>query len=171
MAHLSSWRARTPVRSAAKCGLFGSTVCTGHATHFLPCLLTATSVTADCIPHAQFALTTMEKVMPEYEKMFDLEYPLPKLDLLAVSIMLKPWILSDCLCMLTSMPTAGERLRPRWHGELGKSASRRLPDLHHSCCPIACHPGPDCRADPIPTARSGIEQHTERAIRCFNGGP
>ncbi|RPD63715.1 hypothetical protein L227DRAFT_496652 [Lentinus tigrinus ALCF2SS1-6] len=42
-------------------------------------------VTADCIPHAQFALTTMEKVMPVYEKMFDLEYPLPKLDLLAAS--------------------------------------------------------------------------------------
>lgn len=89
MAHLSLWRARIPVRSAAKYDLFGSMVCTGHATHFLPCLLTAHSVTADCIPQAQFALTTMEKVMPVYEKMFDLEYPLPKLDLLAVSIMLE----------------------------------------------------------------------------------
>ncbi|RDX48017.1 hypothetical protein OH76DRAFT_1484207 [Lentinus brumalis] len=42
-------------------------------------------VTADCIPHAQYALSTMEKVMPVYERMFDLEYPLPKLDLLAAS--------------------------------------------------------------------------------------
>ncbi|KAI0717276.1 peptidase family M1-domain-containing protein [Cerioporus squamosus] len=46
---------------------------------------TAITVTADCIPHAQFALSTMEKVMPIYERMFDLEYPLPKLDLLAAS--------------------------------------------------------------------------------------
>ncbi len=51
----------------------------------MPALTTDDTVTVDCIPHAQFALSTMEKVMPVYERMFDLEYPLPKLDLLAVS--------------------------------------------------------------------------------------
>ncbi len=51
----------------------------------MPALTTDDTVTADCIPHAQYALSTMEKVMPVYERMFDLEYPLPKLDLLAVS--------------------------------------------------------------------------------------
>ncbi|KAI0779918.1 peptidase family M1-domain-containing protein [Fomes fomentarius] len=40
-------------------------------------------VTAECIPQARFALDVLAKVMPVYEQMYDVEYPLPKLDLLA----------------------------------------------------------------------------------------
>ncbi|TBU53789.1 hypothetical protein BD310DRAFT_937381 [Dichomitus squalens] len=40
--------------------------------------------TANAIPHAQFALDTVTKIMPIYEQMFDIEYPLPKLDIFAV---------------------------------------------------------------------------------------
>ncbi|SCV72292.1 BQ2448_4986 [Microbotryum intermedium] len=41
--------------------------------------------TADCIEQGALALETMEQVLPIYEKMFDVEYPLPKLDSLVVS--------------------------------------------------------------------------------------
>lgn len=41
--------------------------------------------TADCIHQAQFALDVKAKVMPLYEEMFDIEYPLPKLDTLVAS--------------------------------------------------------------------------------------
>ncbi|KAJ7290031.1 leucyl aminopeptidase [Mycena rebaudengoi] len=39
----------------------------------------------DCINQAQFSLDLMAKVVPMLETMFDMEYPLPKLDLLTVS--------------------------------------------------------------------------------------
>ncbi|KAM5543145.1 hypothetical protein V8D89_003019 [Ganoderma adspersum] len=39
--------------------------------------------TTDAVPYAQFALDTMVKIMPIYEQMFDIEFPLPKLDLFA----------------------------------------------------------------------------------------
>lgn len=41
--------------------------------------------TPDVIHQAQFALDVKEKVLPLYEQVFDIEYPLPKLDTLVVS--------------------------------------------------------------------------------------
>ena len=49
---------------------------------FLPGTMVAT---ADGVAQTQFALDTLAKVMPLYEEMFDIEFPLPKLDILAVS--------------------------------------------------------------------------------------
>ena len=43
------------------------------------------SATADNIHQAQFALDVKASVLPLYEKVFDVEYPLPKLDTLVVS--------------------------------------------------------------------------------------
>lgn len=48
----------------------------------LICVLIATS---DWIKQAEFALEIKKKVLPLYEQMFDIEYPLPKLDTLIVS--------------------------------------------------------------------------------------
>lgn len=42
--------------------------------------------TADIIHQAQFALDVKAAVLPLYEKVFDVEYPLPKLDTLVVSL-------------------------------------------------------------------------------------
>ena len=53
--------------------------------------------TADAVPHAQFALDTVTKIMPIYEQMFDIEYPLPKLDVFAVDdfdLGLSSWVTS-----------------------------------------------------------------------------
>jgi hypothetical protein len=44
--------------------------------------------TADNIHQAQFALDVKAKVLPIYEKVFDIEYKLPKLDTLVVSCQL-----------------------------------------------------------------------------------
>ncbi|ETW82731.1 Metallo peptidase M1 [Heterobasidion irregulare TC 32-1] len=41
--------------------------------------------TPDCIHQAQFALDVKAKVLPLYEQVFDVEYPLPKLDTLVAS--------------------------------------------------------------------------------------
>ena len=41
--------------------------------------------TADLIHQAQFALDVKAKVIPLYEQVFDIEYPLPKLDTLVAS--------------------------------------------------------------------------------------
>lgn len=41
--------------------------------------------TPDNIHQAQFALDVKRKVLPLYEQVFDIEYPLPKLDTLVVS--------------------------------------------------------------------------------------
>ena len=42
--------------------------------------------TPDVIHQAKFALDFKEKVLPLYEQVFDIEYPLPKLDTLVVSV-------------------------------------------------------------------------------------
>ena len=47
--------------------------------------MTTRTGTAEAVPYAQFALDTMVKIMPIYEQMFDIEFPLPKLDLFAVT--------------------------------------------------------------------------------------
>ncbi len=41
--------------------------------------------TPDVIHQAQFALDVKKSVLPLYEQVFDIEYPLPKLDTLVVS--------------------------------------------------------------------------------------
>jgi aminopeptidase 2 len=41
--------------------------------------------TPDLIHQAQFGLDVKAKVLPLYEKVFDIEYPLPKLDTLVAS--------------------------------------------------------------------------------------
>ena len=41
--------------------------------------------TKDNIKQTQFALDVKQKVLPLYEQLFDVEYPLPKLDTLVVS--------------------------------------------------------------------------------------
>lgn len=43
------------------------------------------SATSDVIHQAQFALDVKAAVLPLYEQVFDVEYPLPKLDTLVVS--------------------------------------------------------------------------------------
>lgn len=42
--------------------------------------------TKDLIHQAQFALDVKAKVLPMYEQVFEVEYPLPKLDTLVVCI-------------------------------------------------------------------------------------
>lgn len=42
--------------------------------------------TKDLIHQAQFALDVKAKVLPMYEQVFEVEYPLPKLDTLVVRI-------------------------------------------------------------------------------------
>ena len=67
---------------------FASTVCPS-----LPALaqlmrhscLNFTLATSDVIHQAQFALDVKTRVLPLYEKVFDVEYPLPKLDTLDAS--------------------------------------------------------------------------------------
>lgn len=46
------------------------------------------SATADVIHQAQFALDVKAAVLPLYEKIFNVKYPLPKLDTLVVSSLL-----------------------------------------------------------------------------------
>jgi hypothetical protein len=48
-------------------------------------LIWAFSATSDVIHQAQFALDVKAAVLPLYEKVFDVEYPLPKLDTLVVN--------------------------------------------------------------------------------------
>jgi aminopeptidase 2 len=55
----------------------------------LPCFAsypfsTCSAATADVIHQGQFALDVKADVLPLYEKVFDVEYPLPKLDTLVV---------------------------------------------------------------------------------------
>lgn len=42
------------------------------------------SGTPDVVTRAQYALDVKAKVLPVYEQIFDIEYPLPKLDTLVV---------------------------------------------------------------------------------------
>ena len=57
--------------------------------------------TADVIHQAQFALDVKAAVLPLYEKIFDVKYPLPKLDTLVVS---NPLILSSGDTHITCRP-------------------------------------------------------------------
>ena len=43
------------------------------------------AATQDCLAQGQYALDYMVEIMPIYDEMFKVEYPLPKLDLLVVS--------------------------------------------------------------------------------------
>lgn len=50
------------------------------------------SATSDIIHQAQFALDVKAKVLPIYEKVFDIEYPLPKLDTLVANDFDAGWV-------------------------------------------------------------------------------
>ena len=52
---------------------------------FFSRFICARVATPDCIHQAQFALDVKAKVLPLYEQVFDVEYPLPKLDTLVAS--------------------------------------------------------------------------------------
>lgn len=52
------------------------------------------SATPDNIHQAQFALDVKADVLPLYEKIFDVPYPLPKLDTLVVSMWLSEGLVS-----------------------------------------------------------------------------
>ena len=43
------------------------------------------AATQGCLAQGQYALDYMVEIMPIYDEMFKVEYPLPKLDLLVVS--------------------------------------------------------------------------------------
>jgi aminopeptidase 2 len=61
--------------------VYGSLLCSCH------CFITLIFIhlaTADNIHQAQFALDVKADVLPWYEKVFDVEFPLPKLDTLVV---------------------------------------------------------------------------------------
>lgn len=73
------------------------------------------SGTPDVIGRAQYALDVKTKVLPVYEQIFDIEYPLPKLDTLVVRH------LHICFRVIMIECSKGPRLRRRRHGELGNS--------------------------------------------------
>lgn len=73
--------------------------------------------TKDVVHQGRFALDVKKKVLPLYEQVFDIEYPLPKLDTLVVSVL---------TCERYSGPYAytlfvGDRIRRSSDGELGES--------------------------------------------------
>ena len=84
MDHLLTSRVHTQVPSVAKFDLFEFTVCLLH--YLLRPPLIFCLATPDVIHQAKFALDVKEKVLPLYEQVFDIEYPLPKLDTLVVSV-------------------------------------------------------------------------------------
>lgn len=67
----------------AKRYLFGSTVCAVQIVSLYQAYHLSIA-TSDLLHQAQFALDVKAKVLPLYEKIFDVEYPLPKLDTLVV---------------------------------------------------------------------------------------
>jgi len=78
------WKAHIPVRSVARLVPCEYTV--RLSTVLLTRVANGTvSATPDVIHQAQFALDVKAKVLPLYEKVFDIEYMLPKLDTLVVS--------------------------------------------------------------------------------------
>ena len=83
MDHLLTSRVHTQVPSAERFDLFEFTVCLLHYLSH-PSLIFCLA-TPDVIHQAKFALDVKEKVLPLYEQVFDIEYPLPKLDTLVVS--------------------------------------------------------------------------------------
>jgi aminopeptidase 2 len=52
------------------------------------------TATPDVIHQAQYALDIKAKVLPIYEEIFDIEYPLPKLDTLVVSLLCRIFFMS-----------------------------------------------------------------------------
>ena len=66
-----------PLRVYGKLILFEPTRPTTLTKHFI--------ATPDLTPLTKFALDVKAKALPIYEKIFDIEYPLPKLDTLVVS--------------------------------------------------------------------------------------
>lgn len=83
MASLCISRARTRVLSVEKSARCASTVCPlpSQCSYIFSC----PPATPDVIGQAQYALDIKQKALPLYEKAFDIEYPLPKLDTLVAS--------------------------------------------------------------------------------------
>lgn len=82
MAHLSTWRRKSLCRWVGKLSLFGCMVSIYPSTYnFLHVPL----ATPDIIHQTEFCLDITAQVLPLYERIFGIEYPLPKLDTLAVS--------------------------------------------------------------------------------------
>jgi hypothetical protein len=82
-ASLSTWRAVIKARLVGRPGPFESTVC------LLPLQKPLANswrllATPNLVHQAEFALDIKRKVLPLYEQVFDIEYPLPKLDTLVV---------------------------------------------------------------------------------------
>lgn len=58
------------------------------------------AATKDNISQSQFALDVKQKVLPLYEQVFQVEYPLPKLDTLVVRLVLCPACFTPQLTVL-----------------------------------------------------------------------
>lgn len=76
-------------------------------TNYLP-------ATPNFVPFTQFALDVKAKTLPLYEKVFDIEYPLPKLDTLVASDFDAGKVSPLCF-----HPTDSHPYPQRCHGELG----------------------------------------------------
>lgn len=79
------WRATTGAPSAGRRARYVSTVRMHRAFHVSSTVNTALRAclaTKDLIDKVAFALYVKEKALPLYEQVFDIEYPLPKLDTL-----------------------------------------------------------------------------------------
>lgn len=99
-------------------------------------LTTAFAATSDLIDQAEFVMSVKERVLPLYEKVFDIEYPLPKLDTLVVSACFLT--LSSTLTVHTE-PNLGVRFRVWSYGELGSyhgSSPGSLGRSEDSRCPF-----------------------------------
>ena len=83
MANLSTSRARTRVLLVGKSAHCASTVYLQPSSYSYP--FSCSPATPDVISQAQYALDIKQKALPLYEKAFDIEYPLPKLDTLVAN--------------------------------------------------------------------------------------
>ena len=63
------------------------------------------AATQDCLAQGQYALDYMVEIMPIYDEMFKVEYPLPKLDLLVVSE-----VDSVVMSLVSRAMSSGERI-------------------------------------------------------------
>jgi aminopeptidase 2 len=110
MATLHTWKTPTRVLLAERRDLYGSTVVFCLARNCNILINSCGSATPNHIHQGQFALDVTAKVLPIYESLFDIEYPLPKLDTLGKDLWLKVIFMS-----LTAGSCGG--LCNRRHGE------------------------------------------------------
>jgi hypothetical protein len=89
MGNLNTWKALTRVLLVERRYLYGSTVVFYFARNCNALINPCGSATPNHIHQGQFVLDVTAKVLPIYESLFDIEYPLPKLDTLGKDIWLK----------------------------------------------------------------------------------